>query len=418
MDYIADGGSSTVSIDDEDHLLLANRKCVIYSPSNLLTAYDLLPVADDVRIPVQHARGEGFQLRRTNAPQLKIEGHHFVGDINAEGTVGAYAVTHVNTRKRRTSHLYLFDAVTMTNIGNAKQLESEFVTNEDVAPPSSGRMSISGRGGGGGVPDKWQEVHWQRARNLQTLLRVCLSPNGQRVAVIMYADAGEPTKRVLVFRRQENNTLRKEFDIDIGEEGFLMEGTVHWSSTEGGAETLRWLQRDGKNKLDLVTHQLQEGGGWITMENDNASITLDQGRRFANGGKIVPYAREWYANVEVKGDGRVLPNPWFQVEIALDGSIRLLESEEEPIIEGEISEHALLNLPSQDFAIRGPVAIWGPRRSLCVIKRLDAEQDRRLAFAMGQHLRLGEDSILKQFPREIFDGIRPYIIARDCPRAY
>ena len=133
MNHIATGGSSTVSIDEPAHLLLANRRCVICSADEThLKAYDLLPAADDAPFPVKHGRGEGFELRRTAAPPLNIRGYHFVGDINAEGTLGAYAVTRVSTQRQRTSHLYIFDVNTMTHIGTAKRLEYEEVKEQDV----------------------------------------------------------------------------------------------------------------------------------------------------------------------------------------------------------------------------------------------------------------------------------------------
>jgi hypothetical protein len=103
--------------------------------------------------------------------------------------------------------------------------------------------------------------------------------------------------------------------------------------------------------------------------------------------------------------------PWFQIEIDAEGGIRLLPSK------GVINEVELLHL--WDFDIRGPVAIWGPHNSLCVIKRLDTGEERRIAIAMGQHLRLGENSMLRQMPPEIFDAFRSnFIVSDDRPRAY
>jgi hypothetical protein len=406
MNHIATGGSSTVSIDEPAHLLLANRRCVICSADETqLKAYDLLPAADDTPFPVKHGRGEGFELRRTAAPPLNIRGYHFVGDINAEGTLGAYAVTRVSTQRQRTSHLYIFNVNTMTHIGTAKRLEYEEVKEQDVQSNNGSLCSEHQLR----EPVEWVATRWNRARLVKTLLRVCLSPDGQRVVVIMKADIRDlrmrANKRVLIFRRHED-TLRKEFDADV--ECDLLEGTVHWSSTEG---VLRWLQYDCTNKIYLLTNRLQEGRRWNFEYN--GSITLEQESRFVKGGKVVPCAGKWYANVQLQKDRNRPPDicPWFQIEIDAEGGIRLLPSK------GVINEVELLHL--WDFDIRGPVAIWGPHNSLCVIKRLDTGEERRIAIAMGQHLRLGENSMLRQMPPEIFDAFRSnFIVSDDRPRAY
>ena len=98
---------------------------------------------------------------------LPDESYHFQGDITSDGAVGAYVVTHIVAAHFRTSHLHIFNGHTMAAVGEPELL---------------GRHKISAARCFGAAFD------WQGARAIKTVLRICLSPSGNLVAVVTSTD--------------------------------------------------------------------------------------------------------------------------------------------------------------------------------------------------------------------------------------
>ena len=174
----------------------------------------------------------------------------------------------------------------------------------------------------------------------------------------------------------------------------------------------RWLQYNHLHnciKLHGVRLTQQQ---WVAITQ---VPTIDSGviRQFKSGGKVVPCAGKWYANVQLRKNVNE-PLLWFQVEIGADFSIYLLAAEEDAK-----SEQALLHLPLSQrgqYEIRGPVAIWGPYEGRCIMKRLYTVEDRLLAVAMGLHPRLGQYC---KISIDMLEFIRPHLVEK-CgrPRCY
>ena len=378
MDHIVT--QQAVSVDN---LLLATQapRCVICSPNvSHLQAYDLLSTG-----------GDNWQLQETG-PLLNIadNGYHFVGDITSDGTVGAYVVTHLSEDLLRTSCLHIFDVNTMTPLGASVEIEHDRLTG------NAQRAQVK----------KWKSVH-----------RVCFSPDGERVAVIRSYDVEftrSGPQMYMIFKRQPDGTLELEYDkraVDI-----ILESTMHWVAPD----MLLWLQYSGLQMLIAQDGVQLEPQGWtdITLRSiiefslfaEGEPDKVAKGADFLEGGKVVPCAGNWYANVKLQLLNSETPK-WYQVKCTPDLKIRLLPAE----VDAE-TEQALLHLsPEQgrQYEIRGPLAIWGPLEGRCIIKRLDTIVDRLLAVAMATHPRLGQDS---KISKDMMPFIQPHLIENIRPR--
>ena len=360
MDYL----SLPAVVKDQNHFLVTPTICVVcFNDGKFdthLQAYYLQPLEPP-----------RWQLYPLEAATLMIpsESYQFQGDITTEGTdpVGAYAVTHIDVEQGRVSNLHIFNATTMRLVRTV-QMGVHVATFD---------------------------------RALKSVLRVCLSPNGDRVVVITTTilAEGDTTFCNKTCRIYKVATLEQEFE----EEGLLLEGTVHWSTQN----TLRWLQY---NNEAIELHGVTLEDGWRTRSSDVPSLPL-QG--FKLGGHVVPCNGNWYANVAVQARDEEMK--WFQIEIR-DRALQFVLADSQELAAEAPSEEKLLNLDStKKYGFTGSMAVWGPYDGTCTIQRLywDAE-DRRLALAMSRLKRLGGNSPLWLLGDDNLEMIRSYVVQRHC----